>query len=194
MAVWVFHGFETNGRTDIMGPVRRIYRVKLTGYPLIQPLRLMISFLVRFPRLAVPCACLLLAGGCATVPPMESRIARNPEMFGSLPESHQELVRQGRVKEGMSQDAVYLAWGRADEVRNSSRKGKALETWIYLGTEVIRRHTVGYGYGFGYGYCHGYGYGGPMFGVDYDYRNYVIARVDFDKGKVVYWEWNRRQR
>lgn len=151
---------------------------------------------VNLLQLSAALALMHFLGACSTLPPTERRIAQDPALFEALPKSHQELVVQGRVKEGMSMDAVYLAWGKADEVSLSSRKGKELETWIYLGRQAVRRRTVGIGYGFGgYGYCSGYGYGGPVYGVDYDYdyREYVLGRVEFDKGKVVYWEWNHRR-
>src|SRR6186713_451559 len=46
--------------------------------------------------------------GCTTV---ETRIAERPEAFRRLSPTDQTLVQQGRVRDGMSRDAVYIAWG-----------------------------------------------------------------------------------
>ena len=95
----------------------------------------------------------------------------------------------------MSEDAVYLAWGRPHETKESSRNGRALRAWVYFGTESIPVQTVGIGYGHPYGY--GY-YGGCHephfdFGFDYAQREYIAAKVEFENGKVIYWERNERR-
>lgn len=137
-----------------------------------------------------------LLASCATVTSPEARIAAEPALFDQLPDKHQELARQGRVTEGMSKDAVYLAWGRPHETKESSRDGKSRETWVYYGSEAIPVRTVGLSVGYG-DYCHGRygGWGGPFYDVGYGYdrRDYVAAKVEFDKGRVVYWERNERR-
>ena len=145
----------------------------------------------------LPLTALILAG-CTTSSTTESRIAHRPELFQALPESHRTAVHRGEVREGMSKDAVYLAWGRADEVVKSSRKGRATETWRYLGTRTVSRAGFGVGLGYGYGFsrygsCYGYD---PFFHSthNYEYREYVAAQVEFENGKVVSWERNLRAR
>jgi hypothetical protein len=98
----------------------------------------------------------------------------------------------------MSPDAVYLAWGRPDEIGHASRNGKPLETWVYLETTEVRRAGVGFGVGTGYGFgryddCYGID---PFFsaGNDYEYREFVAAKVEFEDQKVVSWERNLRGR
>ena len=51
--------------------------------------------------------------GCSTV---QSRIRERRSAFEKLPPRQQELVIHGKVSEGMSADAVYMAWGRPDEI------------------------------------------------------------------------------
>ncbi len=139
---------------------------------------------------------LLLAGlgGCATVTSPESRIAGDPELFDALPGKHRDLVRRGQVTEGMSRDAVYLAWGRPHERKQSSRDGRARETWVYYGSEAVPVQTVGIGVGYGGGY-YGRGCAGPFYDFGYDYarRDYVAGKVEFDGDRVDFWERNERR-
>lgn len=158
-----------------------------------------------------PVSALLLASAvvfsqtsCVTSSTVQSRIAAYPAYFEKLPAKHKELVTQNRITEGMGKEAVYLAWGTADEVRRSSRNNRATETWIYLHYEPIysRSISVGYGYG-GYGgyggsryyrrrNC-GYGgwgdyYGDFGYGTDVTYQPHVGAKVEFERDRVVSWE------
>jgi hypothetical protein len=98
------------------------------------------------------CGALALAG-CATT---EQRISDHPEMFNSLSPNDQALVRQGQIRAGMSQNAVWLAWGSPDQKAVGNMRGRATETWIY-----ITYTTAPYGYGYPYGYPYGTG---PGFG------------------------------
>ncbi len=106
-----------------------------------------------------------------------------------------------RVTEGMSKDAVYIAWGKADEIKISSQNHRSRETWIYLSYEPIYTRSINVGYG-GYGgsrygrrggYCgYGGGYGGDFgYGTDVTYQPYVGAKVEFEKKHVVSWETTR---
>ena len=89
--------------------------------------------------------------GCSTV---ESRISDHPEIYQSLSPRDQELVSHGQIRVGMSQSAVWLAWGSLDQKVVGAMRNRETETWIYT-------QTTTYGYGYGYGYPYGpYGYGG----------------------------------
>ena len=46
--------------------------------------------------------------GCTTI---DTRIAERREAFSRMSQRDQALVQQGTIREGMSQDAVYIAWG-----------------------------------------------------------------------------------
>jgi hypothetical protein len=114
------------------------------------------QFLTKALTFGLSATALVLAG-CSTV---ESRISENPGLFQSLSPRDQQLVQQGQIRSGMSQNGVWLAWGSPDRKTVGSMRGTATETWIYL------QGTTGYGgYGYpygGYGHPYGpYGYGGP---------------------------------
>lgn len=88
--------------------------------------------------------------GCSTP---QTRINERPEVYRSLSPTDQALVSQGQIREGMSRDAVYLAWGAPNQRGEGRNRGKAVESWIYFNTT-----TTGYYGGYGYGY--GLGFGG----------------------------------
>ncbi|MCB1064365.1 MAG: hypothetical protein KDN20_15785 [Verrucomicrobiae bacterium] len=132
--------------------------------------------------------------GCATVTSPEKRIAADLELFHSQSEKHQDLISRGQVIEGMSKDAVYLAWGRPHETKQSSRDGKARETWVYYGSEAVPVQTVGVSMGYGGGY-YAPGCASPFYDFGYQYanRDYVAGKVEFEKNQVVFWERNERR-
>lgn len=94
----------------------------------------------------------LVLTGCSTV---ESRISEHPDLFQSLSPGDQALVSRGQIRSGMSDNAVWLAWGSPDQKAVGSMRGRNTETWIYT-------TTTSYGYGPGYG-----GYGYPYYGYPY---------------------------
>jgi hypothetical protein len=104
-----------------------------------------------------------LLAGCTTV---DTRIQERPEAFRRMSPSDQALVQQGRIREGMSRDAVYIAWGPPSQRAEGRMRGSAIETWIYFDTSVgDYQGPFGYGgYGGGYG-----GYGGGYGGFGYGY-------------------------
>ena len=106
------------------------------------------SRFLSWPLLITAAVGALFFGGCSTP---ESRISKNPELYNSLPARQQQLVTQGQIAPGMSRNAVWLAWGGAEQKINGYALGNATETWVYYTT------TTAYGYG-GYGYGP-YGYG-----------------------------------
>jgi len=95
---------------------------------------------------------------CSTT---ESRISGHPEIYQSLSPRDQALVSQGQIRPGMSQGAVWLAWGSADRTVVGNMRGRQTETWVY-----ISYTTAPYGYGYGYPYgpypYYGYGFGGGV--------------------------------
>src|SRR5690349_18069045 len=112
----------------------------------------------RFSRgltLALSAGALVLAG-CSTT---ETRINEHPEIFQSLSANDQALVSRGQIRTGMSQDAVWLAWGNADQRVAGAMRGQRTETWIYTTTAAYPYGGYGYGYG-GFGYPYGPYWGG----------------------------------
>jgi len=122
-------------------------------------------FLIKALTFGLSASAIVLTG-CATP---ESRISDHPEIFNSLSPRDQALVKQGQIRPGMSQNAVWLAWGSPDQKTVGAMRGRATETWVYV-NYVPGPYGYGdpygpYGYGpYGYGGYGGYGYGGFGFG------------------------------
>lgn len=107
----------------------------------------------------------LVLAGCSTT---ETRIAERPQAYQHLSPSDQALVQQGRIREGFSRDAVYIAWGSPDQTAEGRNRGHRVETWIYFNTTSTGYYGGPFGYGYGpyAGFGYGYGYGGG-FGYRY---------------------------
>lgn len=97
----------------------------------------------------------LVVAGCST-PAM--RIKHNPQLFASIPQAEQELIKQGRIAIGFTPDMVKLALGEPDYIARRIDKTGTTEIWRYRGYDS----SVDYGF---YGY---YGWGGGP----YWYRGY----------------------
>ncbi len=144
-----------------------------------------------FARLGAGGAALLLAACAASTP--SRRVAQAPQLYQALPEAHQQAVHQGRVVEGMTPDAVYLALGRPDRVLRGSENGKPYERWRYTELRPVYRTglAISYGYPFGYG-------GGPSGGfwdswwpgmdLPPDYASVTTLEVRFSRNRVTGWE------
>lgn len=145
--------------------------------------------LPRFLRTALTLGAVALLASCTS--PLEKRIARNPDLFNQLTPSDQLLVRQGRLREGMTKEAVFLAWGRPDGVTEGAQKGVKTEQWTYLGAQPVYTDTFygGWGWG-GPGWRRGWGYCGPWdpywggYGTSVTYVPYRTASVNFRNDRV----------
>ncbi len=120
----------------------------------------------------------LLFGGCATV---QSRISAHPEIYQSLSPQDQALVSQGRIREGMTQNAVWLAWGSPEQKMVGAARGRPVETWLYL------EYSYAYPpYPYGYGGYGGYGgFGG--FGTVAVFHTHSHRGLSFQDGLVCEW-------
>ncbi|MDZ4404617.1 hypothetical protein [Prosthecobacter sp.] len=136
----------------------------------------------------------LLLSQCASTP--QTRIERNPQLFAALSTRDRQLVISGVIREGMTRDAVFLAWGRPDRVSVGTNRGKEVEAWTYLGERPVRTFSIGMGFGyggFGYGgwgpYGYGGGYGFPYMGggPSVMYVPYTAGVVEFSRGRVTRW-------
>ncbi len=125
-----------------------------------------------------------LVASCVSVNP-QSRIKQNPAMYNSLSPEHKEMVQQGKICNGMTQNAVFLAWGMPDDRPLIGQKGKeSFEKWVYTRLRPVmveRSYWSGF-YGVGY-WSHPWGGG-----WDTAYVPEVSATVTFEKGKVTGWE------
>ncbi len=132
---------------------------------------------------------------CSTT---ESRAQSNPQILTRLSEGDRALVLSGRVREGLTREAVFIAWGRPDRVFAGSRGGKQYEAWIFTSSEV--RYAGGFDF-FPRPYYtsrvvfsprHGRyfvgGYGDPFFYQPYP-ATYTVQvpfrKVQFENGRVV---------
>jgi hypothetical protein len=74
-------------------------------------------------------AVVLILASCSTP---QTRISDHPDLYQSLSPRDQALVSQGRIRSGMSRNAVWLAWGSPDQKIVGNMKGNSTETWIYI--------------------------------------------------------------
>jgi hypothetical protein len=133
--------------------------------------------------------------GCATP---EQRISDHPEIFQTLSPRDQELVKAGKIREGMSPDAVWVAWGTPDQKATGVARGRPVETWIY-NEYTYANAPYPYPYGpFGYGGYFGGGriafhsHGRHRFAIIGDpfydpfYYSYIPPRVAYPSKTVTF--------
>lgn len=122
------------------------------------------------------------------------RIEKHFEKFDVLSDEHKAMVAEGEVVEGMSKDAVFLAWGRADRVQQSSFNGQKSEQWDYISSESQPLNTIGYGtnggtYGAPYGgQCDRQSSDGWTLGTDVHMVDVLSKSVSFAEGRVIGWQ------
>jgi hypothetical protein len=147
------------------------------------------------PHLFLPFLALLVSA-CQTG--AENRISQNPALYKKLSATDRGLVATGDVREGMSKDAVYLAWGRPDMVRESSTAPNISESWAYFVTHPLPSSSLSYAniyrpfYGRyqiqpRFGYCRGIGWHYDSV----DYVRFVTKTITFSGNYVVALEQNR---
>ena len=137
----------------------------------------------------------LFFGGCATP---EQRISDHPEIFQTLSPRDQELVKVGKIREGMSMDAVWVAWGTPDQKATGVARGKPVETWIYNDYYYANSYypypygPYGYGGYFGGGRLVFHRHGGHRFVVIGDpfydpfFYSYIPPRVAYPSKTVTF--------
>jgi len=141
----------------------------------------------------------LFLASCADTTPLDRRIAKNSAMYGQLSEEEKHLVTAGRIREGMRKDAVFIAWGPADNISHGEKDGKTVETWYY-GTRDPYANGPHWNVGFGHGYGGGFGsigYGSyfdsSLYAQDfYNRRSFPYRWVSFHENRVVQWEETSR--
>lgn len=124
----------------------------------------------------------VLFSSCASTP--QSRINRNPEAFAGLNADDQALVREGRLRIGMSPEAVALAIGRPHHIDQLVEAGKQpREIWLYTGTRPVYINTWAPPPPCGIYGRHYYGSWPQIAHIPY-----LRARLDFQGGALVRWE------
>lgn len=137
--------------------------------------------LVRLLLCMVP---LLISVSCQSATPA-TRIESNPVLFQSLPADQQLLVQRGKICEGMTPQAVFLAWGYPNSAPYEGEKdGKKITRWVYNTMEPVFVNDSWRGPYWGpYGWYDPYSMGPSTVYIP---RN--AATVLFENGKVVSWE------
>lgn len=152
----------------------------------------------RSQLLLLSCLVTLLANCASSTTLRERRLTENAEIYEGLSQSDRTLIDQGQIREGMDKQAVFLSWGRPDDIREGSRSGVPYETWLYTSNRAHTQSYLSMGYGFGHPY---YGYGGRYYGrshlgfhpgVATTYRPVKIGSVELLNDKVVSWEASAR--
>ena len=124
----------------------------------------------------------LLLTGCSTP---QTRADQNPEAFAALSMEEQRLVLEGRIREGMNEDAVFIALGRPSRERESRLDGVSRTNWIY--SRIVTREIPQFSRRY-YRGADGHVYSRCYYDPYYD--SYIVDtfRVIFENGSVVWWE------
>jgi hypothetical protein len=127
-----------------------------------------------------------LAGCATTARHLQARIKEKQAVYDALPADIKQCIDQHRVKVGMSEDAVYIAWGAPSQILHSGDQAGETTSWIYYGSYM--QGTPVWTYGPGSYDAYGFGAAPPQY-LTYVYnpRDYVRAELVFVKGKLVRW-------
>ena len=131
------------------------------------------------------CSLILIAAfftGCATST-VEKRKQERYGAYSALAPEQRELVDQGRVKVGMSPDAVYIALGKPAEILQQETQAGATTHWLYHGSSLREyRYWTYRGVRVGNRY-----YSEPYMAQDYYLQPYVRSEIIFQDGVVREW-------
>ena len=117
---------------------------------------------------------MLCLAGCATQTTIQSRIQQRSAAYSSFSPDEKKMILEGRIRYGMDTNAVYIAWGKPDEILESGNQRGEFTTWVYRGAFLEEtRYWVGRRY--------------PHLEHDYEPRSYVRAEIVFANGKVQSW-------
>ncbi|MGF1677990.1 MAG: hypothetical protein ACFCUX_02225 [Candidatus Methylacidiphilales bacterium] len=138
-------------------------------------------FEIRFVLRLVLISSLLIVS-CSTP---QKRAEEKSTAFAALSQEEQRLVLEGRIREGMNPDAVYIALGRPAKEREARMGGRNHVHWIY--SRMISREVPAFRreyYRGSDGRLYGQTYYDPY------YESYVVDtfRVIFENNRVVGWE------
>jgi hypothetical protein len=130
-------------------------------------------------------AVVALLTGCAATPTLEQRRAQRAAAYAELTAADKALVDAGSIRIGMNEDAVFIAWGKPDEVTESEDQNGLLKQWVYRSFYFTENRYWTYREGPGVA-------GQPIvferfLQTDLDSRSYISAQITFKGGKVVNW-------
>lgn len=119
---------------------------------------------------------LIFAGlltGCATGTTIAARKQERAASYAALPAETQALIDRGQIRRGMSEDAVYIAWGKPSQILQQEDQHGAITTWLYHGSYLEETRY--------------WPYRARTPSNDYDIRGYISAEVVFQNGAVSNW-------
>ena len=115
----------------------------------------------------------------------ETRSKERPDSFSRLSKDEQRLALKGKISEGMSQDAVYIAMGNPYKKRKGRFQGKETLAWIYGTLEAYTFSQVHEQF---YRDSKGRLFSTPVYDPVTEYRTVETFAVFFDQGRVVGWQ------
>lgn len=132
----------------------------------------------------ISCALTLLLVLLSSCSSPQTRFEERPELAKSLTKTQREAALQGKVVEGMSPEAVWLALGEPSRISRGMEKGVKQEVWIY--TRVDTYEVPGWDYGY-YSTADGRVVSSPHYRPNYRQRSVDYFEVKFQNGKVTGW-------
>lgn len=134
-------------------------------------------------------ACILSLSACTSTNTPAYRIAHNPEVYHNLPKAEQELVTQGKICEGMTPKAVFLAWGYPNTTPfQGTKDGKNFIRWVYTRNQAVTTFNNWSGPVWGPMGWYDPLYGNSFGGSATTFVPTNVAMVSFEGGKVVAWQ------
>jgi hypothetical protein len=118
--------------------------------------------------------CVLFLAGCATSSTVQTRKKERAVGYSVLTPEYQKLANDGQIGRGMTEDGVYIAWGKPAQILKQEDAHGARTVWLYEGgwMEETRYWSGRY---------HG------RLEHDYQPRTYVRAEIVFVNGRVDSW-------
>lgn len=124
------------------------------------------------------CASLVFLAGCSTP---ERRINQNSEAFSKLSAGDQQLIREGKVAVGFTQEMVKLALGEPDKIYTRTDANGVSEAWSYTTYETDDGVILYRGYYHRY-WCDPFYY--PYYTSFGNRRDREYLKVVFTEGRV----------
>ena len=136
----------------------------------------------RNATLRLLCAGFAVLTGCTTST-VEKRKQERYGAYSALAPEMRSRVDAGQIKVGMTEDAVYIALGKPDQILQEETQAGATTRWHYLGAHLEEHRYSNY-----------HPYRGrrhsllePSYNMEYYSRPYVRSEVVFRSGIVAEW-------
>lgn len=124
----------------------------------------------------------LVLTGCKSST-VETRRVERQSAYSALAPDQRELVDKGQIKVGMTEDAVYIAWGKPAQVVTSEDAQGRTTTWLYHGSWLEENRYWSYREVSRDGRL----YLERYLDRDYNSRDYISSEIIFQNGTVVRW-------